>query len=404
MHAFFDLMLGEEIVLGTVANSFHQKEFNMLKVAHVMHSYLAQSETFIWQYLHKCEHIYPVVIAESTQNLDQFPLANGHIKLSYGPRGSIPWFADNWYRRVLNRPFGYTARIMRKEGVRVIHAHFGPVGCNYLPVSLSLNIPLITNFYGYDLSVKDIINQHQEVYVELFKKGKHFLVEGPCMQEKLISLGCPEEKISIQRIAIDLDQYIFKTGSWDGKRTIHLLFVGRFVEKKGLEYAMRALAKIKKNYSFQFRITGGGELEQNLRSLASNLGLTKEIVWLGVQPHGRVIEELQTCDILIQPSVTAKDGNSEGGAPTIILEAQACGVPVISTTHADIPYITCPNESALLSPERDVDSLAHNIRQLFDNSEAWSRMGKKGREHVEKYHDVRKEVISLEGLYRTVAV
>ena len=385
-----------------MANSFPQKEFNMLKVAHVMGTYLTQSRTFIWQYLHSFNRITPVVITQHLENLDQFPLANGHIRLGYGLRGSIPWFIDNWFRRVLNRPFGYTARIMRKEGIRIIHAHFGPIGCNYLPVSLSLNIPLITNFYGYDLSVKDIINQHQEAYVELFKKGKHFLVEGPCMQEKLISLGCPEEKISIQRIAIDLERYSFRERSWDGKRPIHLLFVGRFVEKKGLEYALQALAKIRKDYSFQFRIIGGGKLEQNLRSLANNLGLTKEIGCLGMQPHGKVIEELQTCDILIQPSVTAKNGDSEGGAPTIILEAQACGVPVIASTHADIPYITCSNESALLSPERDVDSLAYNICQLFDNSEAWSRMGKKGREHVEKYHNVRNEVISLEGLYTTL--
>jgi colanic acid/amylovoran biosynthesis glycosyltransferase len=305
---------------------------------------------------------------------------------------------------------------MRKEGVRVIHAHFGPIGCNYLPVSLSLNIPLITNFYGYDLSVEDIIEKRHEDYIELFKKGEHFLVEGPYMREKLISLGCPENKTSIQRIAIDLERYSFRErswdGSWDGKRPIRLLFVGRFVKKKGLKYALRALANIRKDYSFEFKIIGGGELEEKLHSTASNLGLSEETVFLGVQSHRRVIEELQSCDVLIQPSVTASNGDSEGGAPTIILEAQACGVPVISTTgvpvisttHADIPYITCPNESALLSPERDADSLTHNICQLFNNSEAWSRMGKKGREHVEKYHDVRKEVISLEGLYSTVSL
>lgn len=387
-----------------MANSFPEKESNMLKVAHVMPTYLALSETFIWQYLHSFKRVTPVVITQRLENLDQFPLTNGHIKLSYGPRGSIPWFIDNWYRRILKRPFGYTERIICKEGVRMIHAHFGPTGCNYLPVSLSLNIPLITNFYGYDLSVKDIINQHQEAYVELFKKGKHFLVEGPCMREKLISLGCPAEKISIQRIAIDLERYSFRERSWDGKRPIRLLFVGRFVEKKGLEYALRALANIRKDYSFEFKIIGGGELEEKLHSTASNLGLSEETVFLGVQSHLRVIEELQSCDVLIQPSITASNGDSEGGAPTIILEAQACGVPVISTTHADIPYITCPNETALLSPERDVDSLTHNICQLFDNPEMWSQMGKKGREHVEKYHDVRKEVISLENVYGTVAV
>jgi len=371
----------------------------MIKVAHVMDSYLVQSETFIWQYLHNFRRVTPIIIARKSENLDQFPLTNGRIRI-YGRRGSIPWFVSNWYKRVLKRPFAYIGRIIHKEKIRLIHAHFGLTGCSYLPLSLSLDIPLITNFYGYDLFRKDIVGNYHEAYIELFKKGLHFLVEGPHMRNGLISLGCPEKKISIQRIAINLENYKFKTQSWDGKAPIQLLFVGRFLEKKGLEYAFRALAKIRKDYSFQFRIIGGGKLEQSLLSVASNIGFTKEIVWLGVQPHRKVIEELQKCDILIQPSVTAENGDSEGGAPTIILEAQACGVPVISTTHADIPYIACPNESALLSPERDVDVLTENIRHLFNNSEIWPQMGKKGREHVEKYHDVRKEVISLENLYK----
>jgi len=375
---------------------------NRLVIAHVIRSYLTQSETFIWQYLHNFRDVVPIVIAQSLENLDQFPLPNGQIRPIYGPRGSIPWFVDNWYRRVLKRPLGYLERIICKEKVRLIHAHFGPIGCEYLPVSLSLKIPLITNFYGYDLSIKNVIAEHKKEYNQLFEEGTHFLVEGPFMREKLISVGCPKEKISIQRIAISLENYKFKTRSWDRKCLIRLLFVGRFVEKKGLEYAFRALAKIKKEYPFQFRIIGDGELKESLHSLASTLDLTKEIIWLGMKPHGTVIEEVQSCDILIQPSVTAKNGDSEGGAPTIILESQACGVPVISSNHADIQYITCPNESALLAPERDVDRLADNIRHLFDNPETWSQMGKRGREHVEKFHDIRKEVVALENIYETI--
>lgn len=371
----------------------------MIKVAHVMRSYLSQSETFIWQYLHMFESVYPIVIAEFLENLDQFVLPRGKLYPTSGPRLSRLWFIDNLYRRVLKRLPKYMERIMRNEGIQVLHAHFGQIGCICLPVSLSLDIPIITNFYGQDLSVKEIISQNKRAYRKLFIKGNHFLVEGPSMHAKLISLGCPEQKISTQRIAIDAEQYKFKTRSWDRKRPIRLLFVGRFVEKKGLEYALRALAKIKMEYSFQFRIIGGGELEENLRSLSLELGLTKQIEWLGMQSHQRVIEELQLCDILMQPSVTAKNGDSEGGAPTIILEAQACGVPVIATTHADIPYITRQNDSALLSPERDVDNLVDNIRYLFENPQIWPEMGKKGRQHIENFHDVRKEVGALEKIY-----
>jgi colanic acid/amylovoran biosynthesis glycosyltransferase len=371
----------------------------MIKVAHVMHCYLGQSETFIWQYLHNFERVYPIVIAGSFQNLDQFSLPKGKLYRAYGQRIRPLWFIDNWYRRVLKWPFGYREKIIHKEGVSAIHAHFGPIGCDYLPLSLALNIPLITTFYGYDLSVTDLINQRESSYTELFEKGTYFLVEGPFMRDRLISLGCPEEKIHIQRIALDLEQYTFKARSLEGKRPLRLLFTGRLIEKKGLEYALRALSNIRKDYSFQFRVIGTGELEENLYQLASNLGLAEETLWLGMQPHRRVIQEIQSCDILIQPSVTADNGDSEGGAPTIILEAQACGVPLISTSHADIPYVTCRNEATLLSPERDIESLTRNIRYLFDHPEIWATMGKRGRDHVQRFHDIKKEVVTLEKIY-----
>jgi len=374
----------------------------MIKVAHTMDLYLGQTETFIWQYLSNFEQTYPIIVAEHLKNLDQFLLPGGKIYQSYGPRFTKSWFIDNWYRRVLKKPSGYKEKIIYETGASLIHAHYGPIGCKYLPVSLSLNIPLITNFYGYDISIKDIINQNKLAYSELFKNGSRFLVEGSFMRSKLISLGCPEEKINIQRIAIEIESYRFRKRLWDGHRPIRLLFVGRFVEKKGLEYALQALSMLKTKYSFQFRIIGGGELEKNVQRRVRDLDLSNDIIWLGVQPHRKVIEEIENCDILIQPSVTATNGDSEGGAPTILLEAQACGAPIISTTHADIPNITRQDKSALLSSERDVDGLLQNICYLFENPERWPIMGEEGRKFVKQYHDILKESKRLEALYKSV--
>lgn len=371
----------------------------MIKIAHVMRIYLEQPETFIWQYIHNFTRVTPIVIARRTMNLDQFPVTNGVISPTYGPKLSFPWIMDNLHRRIFHDPFGYAASIIKRRNVKAIHAHFGPLGFSYLPLSLSLKIPLIINFYGYDLSRNDIISENRTAYAELFEHAARFLVEGPAMRKKLTAIGCPDGKISIQRIAINLENYKFKVRSWDSKRPVRLLFVGRFVEKKGLEFALRALARIKKDFVFRFRIIGGGELEEELHLLATSLGFDKEIEWIGMRTHRNVIEEINYCDILVQPSVTARNGDSEGGAPTIILEAQACGVPVIATTHADIPYITVNSKSALLSPERDVEHLERNIRYLLNTSSVWAEMGTLGRKHVECYHDVKKEVISLEDLY-----
>lgn len=371
----------------------------MIKVAHVMRSYLGQSETFIWQYLHTLKRVVPIVLTRKLENLEQFPLGKGAIKRVYGPMGSTPWVIDNISRRIFRRPFGYIEAILTREKIRLIHAHFGTAANIHLPLCLYLGLPLLCTFYGHDLFVEEATNHLNEKYTKLFQKGAHFLVEGPFMKERLISLGCPEEKISIQRIALDLDVYAFKTRSWNVSRPLRFLFVGRFVEKKGLEYALKALSKIRKMCTFQFRIIGAGELDKPLKALARELDLNEKIVWLGMKPHKEVIEELNRCDILIQPSVTATNGDSEGGAPTIILEAQACGIPIIASEHADIPYVTAGGGSAMLSPERDVESLADNIRVLLTAPELSSNMSVKGRAHVEQFHDVTKEVNALEDLY-----
>ena len=140
-------------------------------IAHVLYSYLNQSETFIWQYLHSFRSATPVIIAKELENLDQFPLTNGHIRPIYGRMGLIRWFLDNWHRRVLKRPYSYIdnrglvniERIIHEEKIRLIHAHFGPIGCTYLPLSLSLDIPLITTFYGYDICLKESVRNLQAV-------------------------------------------------------------------------------------------------------------------------------------------------------------------------------------------------------------------------------------------------
>jgi colanic acid/amylovoran biosynthesis glycosyltransferase len=375
---------------------------DMMRVAHAMYCYLGQSETFIWQYLRHFQNVSPVVITQKLENLDQFQLVNGEIKPIYGHLWRMAKLMNALYEKLLRDPFGYLKKLIKEEELKIIHAHYGPNGDFYLPLSTLFRIPIITTFYGYDLNRKDVIEEYQDAYQRLFNNGTHFLVEGPFMKKRLVSLGCPEEKISIQRIAINLENYPTGTRPWDGTRPIRLLFVGRLVEKKGLEYALRALAEIKEDYSFQFRIIGSGELEEKLKAMAFELNLSERIVWLGLQPHRTVLEELQACDILIQPSVTALNGDSEGGAPTIILEAQASMVPVVATSHADIPYVTCQSKSALLAPERDVDALAENIRHLFETPETWAQMGEKGRKHVEKFHDIKKEVLALENLYKGI--
>lgn len=106
----------------------------------------------------------------------------------------------------------------------------------------------------------------------------------------------------------------------------------------------------------------------------------------------------------LQKSIIVQNGDTEGGAPVAILEAQATGLPVISSYHADIPEVVVDGKSALLAPEKDVGMLAKHLEYLVEHPDVWGEIGRAGREHVEQEYDVMAQVAKLENIYDRLCV
>lgn len=174
---------------------------------------------------------------------------------------------------------------------------------------------------------------------------------------------------------------------------------------KGLLYALKAVRELwteRRNIEFRIigdeTLTGGGDAAQILTYIRRN-ALQKCVRLLGHLSHQCFLQEMEKGDLFIQPSITTANGATEGGAPTTILEAQALGMPILSTYHCDIPNVTVPGQSALLVPEKDSKALAQALRTLVDAPGKWEEMGVAGRRHVEKFHDIEKEAPRLEEKY-----
>jgi colanic acid/amylovoran biosynthesis glycosyltransferase len=220
------------------------------------------------------------------------------------------------------------------------------------------------------------------------------------MKRALMEIGCSSEKIVIQHIGADTEKINFKERAFPSDGKIVILCCGRFVEKKGLIYALQALQLlISKNPQIELRIIGDGVLRNSIVSFIKENNLSPYIHLLGFQPHRVFVEELKKAHIYIQPSVTAQNGDNEGGAPTTLLEAQAAGVPVLSTYHADIPEVVADGKSGFLVPERDAHALAERLEYLIDHPEEWSTMGREGRRHVEMNYNICKAANNLENIY-----
>ncbi|HHT9114695.1 MAG TPA: glycosyltransferase [Candidatus Wunengus sp. YC65] len=374
-------------------------------VAHAINNYLGLSETFIYSYLTNIKRYKPIVLTTQITHLEQFPFRPIY-DCSKINRYSWWWFRDRFgYYLYLNKKeyfehILYFKYVLKKEKARLVHAHFGPQGVAMIPIKRRLKLPLITTFYGFDLTQLPRENMWNKAYQRLFKEGDLFLVEGNNMKQSLMEIGCPGEKIVIQHIGVNTEKINFKERSFPSDWKIVILCCGRFVEKKGLIYALQALKLlISKNPQIEFRIIGDGVLRNSIGSFIKENNLSPYVYLLGYQPHRVFVEELKKAHIYIQPSVTAQNGDSEGGAPTTLLEAQAAGVPVLSTYHADIPEIVVNGKSGFLVPERDARALAERLEYLIDHPEEWSTMGREGRRHVEMNYNICKETENLENIY-----
>ncbi len=268
----------------------------------------------------------------------------------------------------------------------IVHSHFATK--NILGPQLKnagiIKGKLVSTFYGYDIT-GFIKKNGKNIYNILFKEADLITVIVKQWKKKLIDLGCDPEKIIIHRIGIDLKK--FKMRNSENGPVSRILSIARFVEKKGIEYGIRAFAKVnRKNPSTTYKIVGEGRLGKKLKLLVDNLGIKEKINFLGPRNQNEIIEIIKKSDIFLAPSVTARNGDQEG-TPVVLMEAMACGLPVVSTFHGGIPELVRDGVSGFLVEERDSEALADKIELLINNPGLRRDFGENGRKDVlEKFN------------------
>ena len=174
-------------------------------VAHAINNYLGLSETFIYSYLINLKRYKPIILTTQVTNLEQFPF-HPIYDSSKITRYSWWWLRDRLgYYLYLNKKeyfehILYFKYVLNKEKSRLIHAHFGPQGVAMIPIKRWLKLPLITTFYGFDLTQLPRENMWNKAYQRLFKEGDLFLVEGNNMKRSLMEIWYSNAKKTIHKI------------------------------------------------------------------------------------------------------------------------------------------------------------------------------------------------------------
>ena len=281
------------------------------------------------------------------------------------------------------------APFLDKDPYDILHCQFGPIGEFGLLLRDTgvFHGKIITSFRGFDIS-SYVKERGENTYEDLFRRGDLFLCVSEHIKADLIRLGCDREKIIVHRSGIDPNTFsvIPREPKKGGKTTI--LTIARLVEKKGVEYGIKAMAKIlKKHPHVEYKIAGDGPWRDKLQLLIMELNVGAHIQLLGWRSQDEITELLKNSDILVAPSLTSSTGDQEG-IPGVIMEAFATGLPVVSTEHAGIPEIVQDGASGFLVPERDVNALIEKLDILIEQPQLRYAMGRTGRKFVEQYYNI----------------
>jgi glycosyltransferase involved in cell wall biosynthesis len=382
-----------------------------MRVVHLRKSFLPLSQTFIYDRLQALSEsgVDTQVVTPRRENEDIYPFQDVHEV------PSPPLFHPGVLLERIRELFGsgertpstwpiFRARLeekIRELNPDVLHAHFGKEGVWIAPVAASLNIPLVVSFYGYDLS--ELVerpfwrNRYRDV---LWPAVDAALFLSKDMEEDARQLGF-ERGGHIVHLGRSLDDFPYRPPQSTVRK---LVSVGRLVPKKGHKDAIRAVEQlVEKGRVIHLRIIGGGPLREELHQYVQENSLQDFVDIVGEKPSDEILSELRGADAFILCSKVAENGDKEG-TPTVLVEAQAVGLPCVSTEHAGIPEMIPESNHHFLAPEGDVESIRNCVEQLLDAPvEELHRVSKAGRTHVENNFSVKQQAEKLIRIYRKCA-
>lgn len=331
-------------------------------------------------------------------------LTDGHLPRR--DRDGDPLVHPTLLKRILQRVRGARpddvlrdaiVRRLRKHRIQLVLAEYGPTGEAMTVACERAGSALVAHFHGIDAFHSRLLKDNAN-YAHLFTVAKAIVVVSREMEQQLLALGCPREKLHFNCYGIAVEHFSPADVTRSPK---HFVAVGRFVDKKAPQLTLAAFAEAhQRDPGMRLTMAGDGPLWESTRSLAAALGVAEAVNFPGVVTQEQVAGLMKGARAFVQHSVVTRDNDHEG-TPLSILEAMASGLPVIATRHAGIPDVVEHDLNGLLCAEGDTTSMAQHMVQLAADPSLAGRMGRAGRERALANHRLEDSLARLSDILTT---
>jgi colanic acid/amylovoran biosynthesis glycosyltransferase len=374
-----------------------------LVVASYCTTFLKSEMLHIYRQVTALRDVQTFVMTKKMQNTDRFPFDDVELI----PAPGVNPFRHGWLKFVERRPpivyrgeYQLLSNLLERRGADLMHIYFGHTGVHLLPFIECWSKPCIVSFHGADVMLKAESPDYAAKLRRVFHTVPLVLARSRSLEQRLIQLGCPPDRIRINRTGIPLEQFPMlrrqapKGGRWN------FLQACRLIPKKGLTTCLRAFAIFQReNPRAELFIAGKGPLQPTLEALAAQLGVSAQVHFTGFLSQSDLLELYHSCHIFLHPSEMPADENQEG-IPNSILEAMATGMPVLATRHGGIPEAVEHRRCGALVGERDYLALAAEMKKITRSPHSFGEMGVLASESVAANFEQRTQIARLEAQYR----
>jgi len=268
-----------------------------------------------------------------------------------------------------------------QKGVTHLHNHFANSSCSVSMLASELTgLPFSFTLHGPAI----FFEPHRWRLDEKIRRASFVSCISHYCRSQAMIFSHPDDwtKLHIVHCGVDCDHYMIREHQGDAKQ---LLFVGRLAGVKGLAVLIEAMAKLRdQQMPLALTIIGDGPDRARLEQQVEKLQLTFQVDFVGYQSPAAVSDILGRTDIFVLPSFAE-------GVPVVLMEAMASGVPVIATRIAGISELVEENQSGLLVPPGDTQSLTQNIATLVQDPARRTSMGQIGRAKVRQFFNQTRE-------------
>jgi colanic acid/amylovoran biosynthesis glycosyltransferase len=350
------------------------------------------------------QRVTPWVFTHKREGEDRFPFQKKRMVVLPKPR--LRWWRRFVSKNIQKAPWQFYRWELRhalleltRADARLLHVYFGHTAIHLRPLLRAFPHPTVVSFHGADAGVDMGKTAHRNAMEEVFTVADHIQARSQSLADDLVRLGCPPEKLRVQRTGIPLEEWQFVPRTTPADGAWRILQSCRFIAKKGLDLTLKAFAAARQTMpQIQLVLAGDGPLRAELEKQAQELGIASAVTFTGFLSQDDLRQQVYASHVFMHPSRTSSDGNREG-IPNSMLEAMASGAPVIATKHGGIPEAVTDGESGLLVAEEDHEGMTRALLALMKNQDLAATLGQGARRAVEEKFDRARNIRLLEDSY-----